>query len=93
VGDLARLYGWLHYHTHDARHSTARGFPDSVLVHPEYPECGIHFSELKLAGKGPTAVQQHWLTALGAASGHQVHVWRPQDLEAITALLAVPARR
>jgi len=92
VNDLARSFGWLCYHVHDARRS-ARGFPDTVLVHPGHPQCGIHFSELKLAGKGPTDAQQRWLTALGAASGHTVHVWRPQDLEAITALLAPPDRR
>jgi hypothetical protein len=92
VNDLAKMGGWLCYHTHDARHS-ASGFPDTVLVHPQYPQCGIHFAELKRAGKGPTDAQQHWLTALGAASGHLVHVWHPQDLEAITALLAVPERR
>lgn len=92
VSDLARMCGWLCYHTHDSRHSE-KGFPDTVLGHPEHPGLGIHFAELKLPGREPTDAQQRWLTALGAAPGHTVHVWRPQDLEAITLLLAAPGRR
>ena len=89
VSDLARLYGWLCYHVHDSRHSE-RGFPDTVLVHPEHPQYGIHFAELKMPGREPTDAQQRWLSALGTARDHTVHVWRPQDLEVITALLAAP---
>ena len=67
VLDLARLTGWLAYHTHDSRRS-AEGFPDLVLCHARHP--WLVFAELKV-GKGKlTKAQQEWqnaLAILGAA--------------------------
>ena len=40
--ELARLTGWLVYHTHDSRHS-AKGFPDLCMVRCE--EGGLRRAE------------------------------------------------
>lgn len=72
IGTATRL-GWLSYHTHDSRRSTA-GYPDLHLVHP-----GRRISalvELKTQKGRLTPEQQRWLTAL-AEAGVNVAVWRP----------------
>jgi len=73
VMDLARVSGWLVYHTHDSRRSQP-GFPDLVLVHPKRGR--LLFRELK-ATKGRVSPAQHeWLDALRAV-GVDAAVWRP----------------
>ena len=87
VVDLARLTGWLCYHTHDSRRSCP-GFPDLALVHP-----GRHqylLAELKSATGRLSPAQQSWIDALQRA-GIEVHVWRPGDFNAIVARLSVGA--
>jgi hypothetical protein len=78
VVQLARLHGWLMYHTHDSRHSP-EGFPDLVLVRP--PD--LLFVELKTATGTLTQAQKDWLCTLGDCPGVEVHVWRPSDWDVI----------
>lgn len=82
VLDLARLTGWLCYHTFDSRRS-APGFPDLVLVRPPV----IIFAELK-TDAGTLRPEQHgWLDALGACPGVDVFLWRPGDWKRIEEVL------
>lgn len=74
VIDLARMYGWLVYHTFDSRRSEP-GFPDLTLVHS-----GVVFAELKTDRGRLSPAQEVWLSRLRAA-GAEVHVWRPRDLD------------
>lgn len=91
VRDLAKLRGWLCYHTHDSRRSEP-GFPDLVLVHPRSGD--LVLAELK-AAKGRVSVpQQTWIDAL-AGAGITVHVWRPAHLtggQIVRALTPTDAR-
>lgn len=82
VLQLARLYGWLAYHTHDSRHS-AGGFPDLTLVRGGR----LVFAELKVGGNTPTPAQVVWLRALEAA-GAEAYVWRPGDFDQIQTVLS-----
>lgn len=73
VEQLARLRGWLVYHTRRSTGSAA-GFPDLILLR----ETRCLAVELKRDGKNPTATQTMWLTAFDAA-GVATAVWRPVD--------------
>lgn len=75
VVELARMLGWLVYHTHDSRHSAA-GFPDLVMVHPG--SGALLFAELKTARGKVTPEQWEWLRAL-AVRGVSF-LWRPEHL-------------
>jgi hypothetical protein len=81
VVQLARLLGWMAYHTYDSRRSTP-GFPDLVLVKP--PK--VIFAELKVGRRRPTVPQLVWLQSL-ASSGQDVRLWRPTDWPEIERLL------
>lgn len=71
---LARLTGWLCYHTFDSRKSQA-GFPDLVLVRPPR----IVFAELKRQ-TGPVSVgQADWLDRIARCHGAESYLWRPSD--------------
>lgn len=88
VVELAELYRWLPYHTHDSRRSNP-GFPDLVLVRA--PE--LIFAELKTEKGRVRPDQQAWLAQLGlvaaAAVGIvEVHLWRPSDWAHIQGRLA-----
>jgi hypothetical protein len=78
---LARLYGWRHYHTHDARHSVP-GYPDLTLVRGGR----LIFAELKRQRGRLTAAQLEWLEDLRATCA-EVYCWRPADLPVIPAIL------
>jgi len=82
VKDLAKLCGWLVYHTLDSRGSDA-GFPDLVLVR----RGRVVFAELKSETGKATPMQQRWLIELGNA-GAAVHLWRPSDWPQIEAVIA-----
>lgn len=90
VVQLARVCGWLTFHAvpHQVRpgvwRSDGRGFPDLVLVHPRH---GVLFAELKTLKGRMTPDQVKWQQNI-LASGHQYHLWRPNDLERIAALLS-----
>ena len=74
VLDLARLAGFLVYHTHDSRRS-APGFPDLVLVRPP----AVLFAELKSEGGRLRPEQEAWLATLEDCPGVQARLWRPGD--------------
>lgn len=74
VRQVARLGGWLIYHTNDSRRSD-KGFPDLVFVHPRTGR--TVYAELKSAKGRIRPEQQQWIDAL-ARGGHDVHVWRPE---------------
>lgn len=81
VLELATLYRWVWYHTHDSRRSPA-GFPDLVLVRNR-----VLFRELKTDKGDLTTEQLCWLHLLHDA-GADVGVWRPADLERVKQELA-----
>lgn len=81
--DLARLNGYLVYHTWNSRHSAA-GFPDLVLCHPVTGK--LIFAEIKTEGNFASSSQLDWLRAL-ASSGQRVFVWRPGDWDNIVEVL------
>ena len=72
VVELAKLGGWLIYHTYRSTKSPA-GFPDLVLVRER-----VLYRELKLDHTYPSEAQKGWLAALEGA-GADVAVWRPRD--------------
>src|SRR5207248_11253266 len=78
---LAKLRGWMVYHTHDSRRS-ASGFPDLVLCRPSR----LIFVELKSEKGKPTMEQIEWLDAL-SGTGTEVFLWRPSDLERVAWIL------
>jgi hypothetical protein len=75
VRQWAQQQGWLIYHTYDARRSYA-GFPDTVFVRPPR----IVYAELKREDGRVTREQWAWFDAL-KASGAEVYIWRPSDIE------------
>lgn len=81
VLQLAKLCGWLAYHTHDSRRSEA-GFPDLVLVRGGT----LLYRELKRNTTYPTPAQREWISRLKEA-GADVAVWRPRDWEIIVSTL------
>ena len=83
VVELARLAGWLVYHTHDSRRAP-HGFPDLVLVHDD-GRCIV--AELKSETGGLSPAQEQWLARLGAVPSIEAAVWRPRDWERIEAAL------
>lgn len=93
VLDLARLYRWRAYHTHDSRRSEP-GFPDLVLLRAPR----LIFAELKTARGRLTRAQCDWLEDLGQVAdagrssradrgGVEVYLWRPADLQVIAGIL------
>jgi hypothetical protein len=84
IVELAKLYGWLHYHVHNARNSPA-GWPDLVLVRPPH----ALFVEVKTDTGRLTPAQRTWLDALQRCPGVEAHVWRPGDWDAIVKRLKV----
>ena len=77
VMQLAKLSGWLCYHTHDSRRSES-GFPDLVLVRGKR----LLWRELKTDAGEPTHAQRAWLSALVTA-GQDASLWRPSDWDDI----------
>jgi hypothetical protein len=84
VEELAQLYRWLVYHTHDSRHSAA-GFPDLVLVCPRRQR--VIFAELKGANGKLRAEQVIWLEALQVCPGVEAYLWRPEDMPDLVEVL------
>lgn len=80
--DLAKLRGWLVYHTHDSRRSEA-GFPDLVMVRGG----NVLAIEVKSEKGKLTADQEEWLDALDLAIARAT-CWRPSDWPAIEEALA-----
>lgn len=82
VTTLARLHGWLVYHTYDSRRSEA-GFPDLTMVRKDR----VIFAELKSERGKVTQAQQTWLDALTGSGTVEVYVWRPSDLDDLEEVL------
>lgn len=78
VISLARLTGWLAFHSHDSRRSAA-GWPDLALCKPPR----LLVVELKTTRGRLRPEQRVWLTALAACPGVEVALWRPADWPAI----------
>lgn len=75
VRQVAKLGGWLTYHTNDSRRSD-KGFPDLVFLHPRTGR--LLYAELK-SDKGKLRPEQAtWIDALWRG-GHEAYVWRPSD--------------
>lgn len=89
---MAKVQGWLCYHTYDSRRS-APGFPDLVLVHPDRSGAPIIFAELKTEKGRVKPEQQAWIDAIqermGLLIGDYViaDVFRPSDMDYVQALL------
>ena len=90
---LAKLHGWLVMHTRavEIRPGVWKtplqghaGYPDLTLAHSTR---GIIFAELKSDIGRVSSMQKAWHETLSAA-GAEVHVWRPKDLQDISARLA-----
>lgn len=71
--ELAKVRGWLAYHTHDSRKSQP-GFPDLVLVR----DGRLIFAELKSAKGQVSPAQRVWLQRLEATAA-EVHLFKPED--------------
>jgi hypothetical protein len=90
VIDLAHIYGWRHMHVRRTigrgkrwtTGTSAKGWPDLTLWSPRHHR--LMFVELKTE-TGKTDLDQ--LVVLGelSESGAHVHLWRPHDLDAMTA--------
>lgn len=92
VTEVARMHGWLTYHTHRSDRSPA-GFPDLCMVRclPNRDRRLI-FAELKTEKGKVSPAQRHWLGALelvAEATGYVVQsfLWRPSDFDRIEEIL------
>lgn len=81
VEQIASLFGWLKFHTYDARRSE-EGFPDLILLRP--PRLVV--SELKKMGEDPRAEQLGWLRSFRAC-GAETYIWRPSDFDQVMEIL------
>jgi VRR-NUC domain len=79
---LARLTGWLVYHTYDSRRSAA-GFPDLVLVRGSE----LVVRELKVDGGRVSPAQRRWLDALGGVETITAGLWTPADWSTVERML------
>lgn len=82
VRELARALGYLEYHTHNSRHSTA-GFPDLILLRGTR----LIVAELKTDKGRVTPDQEDWLQAFARLPDVRVFCWRPKDWDHIEAIL------
>lgn len=91
---LAVIFGWEHVHFRPAmtKHgwrtagtgSMAAGWPDLILARPR--DCRVIAAELKRDGAKTSPDQDRVLEVL-AASGLEVYVWHPADLDEIAKVL------
>jgi hypothetical protein len=88
VRELARLCGFLCYHTHDSRRSVP-GLPDLCMVEKNGGDqpSRLIFAELKSDKGRLTAAQSEWLQALGQVPHVEVYCWRPADWDEIVDVL------
>ena len=91
---VARMNGFLVYHTFDSRRSAA-GFPDLVLVKPRVavgPVKGrIIFAEVKKEKGKLTKAQEDWWRALAIAKA-EYYIWRPSGWNQILKTLGEEAK-
>lgn len=84
--EMADRFGWMAYHHYDSRRQDKRGngFPDLVLVRAPV----VVFAELKDMRRDPTPEQVAWLEELGRCQTVVAQLWRPNNLNDITRLMA-----
>ena len=89
VKELAKLFGYLYYHTWQSFHSPA-GYPDVTMVRLE-PEPRLIIAELKtddLIHSQPSIDQWMWLYILQQLPAPvECYLWRPSDFETIAEIL------
>ena len=78
---VAKMLGWLCYHTYDSRRS-ASGFPDLVLVRER-----ILYRELKVGKNKLSPTQELWRDSIMDAGGDWAE-WRETDMDDIVADLS-----
>ena len=78
---VAKMLGWLCYHTFDSRRS-ASGFPDLVLVRER-----VLFRELKVGKNKLSPTQELWRDSILDAGGDWAE-WRETDMDDIVADLS-----
>ena len=88
--DTAGYLGWMRFHDHDARRDNEsagvdRGFPDSVLVHPDQGR--LLFAELKTERGRLSKDQERWLEALRRVRSIEVYSWKPRDWDRVLRVL------
>jgi hypothetical protein len=79
---LAKLYRWYAYHTHDSRHSE-KGWPDLALLKRGV----LILAEVKKQDGEVTPEQEAVIALLRQVPGIIVEVWRPSDWLHIQQLL------
>ena len=91
VKALAYLHSWDCHHASPTQTAKGRwltsgavGFPDLVLCHKVK---GLIFAELKSDMGRLSDSQELWSQAINE-NGAEHHVWRPKDIDAISARLA-----
>ena len=78
IRDLANVFGWKIYHTHNSKHSE-KGYPDVTLVR----DGDLIFSELKTNSGRLTPEQTQWIEALGQCRTVEACIWRPSQWDRI----------
>lgn len=81
VTDLAGVFGWLVFHTHDSRRSQP-GFPDLFMLRGRR----AIGAELKSARGKATFDQTMWLSRMRDA-GIEAYLWFPSDKQRIAEVL------
>lgn len=84
IADLAKMFGWLFYHTWRSFHSPA-GFPDCVLTRAGR----TIIAELKTNKRKSklSPAQARWLWELRKTPGLEVFVWRPRQFDKVVEIL------
>ena len=83
VRQMAKVSGWIFYHTYDSRHSVP-GFPDCVMIHVQGRR--IVYAELKRQDGKESPAQLAFRVAIKSAGG-EAYLWRPSDMQEITDVL------
>ena len=82
IKELAKLYGWLYYHTWKSYHSP-QGYPDITLARPPR----LILAELKSEEGQITESQWVWLYILQHCANVECYLWKPSDWETIISIL------
>lgn len=90
VVDRARALGWLVFHDRDSRTAIAAGLPDLILLHQKSGR--IIFAELKSPTGRIRPGQREFLETAARSPQNEIALWRPDELEEITQILAGKTR-
>ena len=83
VLELAKLKGWLCFHSYDSRKSCGAGFPDLCMVRISR----LVYAELKSEKGKVTTAQQEWLSALEATGKCEVYTWKSSEVGGLMEVL------